>query len=540
MERRKGFCCFVLAVVVCVVALEQCGLGQAQSMPSPSRFLPYFQANRLASGLPLSYYVPSNYYPSIPANEQVAPGLAATEPMVVPQCNNETIPVNLLNAYTFQTEQFLATLGLNIYDASVETIALSILGEGQAALDYMQKTLVGHQTLQFQDIKGDAPCKGIIVFDQCSDPEQTGRCGFCYGDSGEQTLPTANAWFFRMISDYYALEGTLDARCPQLGHEWVWNDYKPILGENSWANLIGPLNVLTILKNDPTAVSIATQLLTDYLPALQQMFIPSINAIYYAPHNTYSTNFTADFEISTENQASTLAGLKAALYFMQQQNVLPDQITLVKDLISSLQTYLQSAYSSEWGYFHQGGNYNGSTKTFTWVEEPFFATDCQTWVMSVLGPELVDSWFGAGTAYQIWQNTKKIAGYNYNPTTNMAAGVGFTENPDQVFSGEWTFGAINMLRIFANEYQSYNSSEFLAEATYMRQTIDNQLLQNGVVINNTQVDGINYANKRYYIPFGWWANPLLATASTGWAVLADSNYNPFILGGAYVSSYPSS
>jgi len=29
----------------------------------------------------------------------------------------------------------------------------------------------------------------------------------------------------------------------------------------------------------------------------QQMFIPSINAIYYAPHNTWSFNNLSDYEI---------------------------------------------------------------------------------------------------------------------------------------------------------------------------------------------------------------------------------------------------
>lgn len=46
-----------------------------------------------------------------------------------------------------------------------------------------------------------------------------------------------------------------------------------------------------------------------------------------------------------------------------------------------------------------------------------------------------------------------------------------------------------------------------------------------------------YASQRYYIPFGWWANNIPSTASTGWAVLVDSNHNPFLLTGAYSSSY---
>eukprot|EP01102_Stenamoeba_stenopodia_P012547 TRINITY_DN397_c0_g1_i1.p1 TRINITY_DN397_c0_g1~~TRINITY_DN397_c0_g1_i1.p1 ORF type:complete len:536 (-),score=132.58 TRINITY_DN397_c0_g1_i1:167-1774(-) len=533
---KFGVILLFIAVVMSVQvrALET----PAASLPPPSRFLPYLTINHLPSGLPLSFYVPSTYYPSVPASQQFSPNYSYTEPMIVPQCNNELVPANLLNAYTFQTEQFLATLGLNIYDAAVWCMAMGLLGQGDVAMNYIQNTLVAHQTLQFPDIKGDRPCVGVVDFGQCSDPYQTGVCGFCYGDTGSRTLSTTNAWFFRMITDYFALEGTADARCPQLGIEWVWNDYKPILGENSWANLLGPLNLATILAgsvNQIPANSPAYTLLQDYLPSLQQMFIPSINAIYYAPHNTWSFNNMSDYEISTENQASTLAGLKAALFVMQNNNIFTDQIPLVQNLINSLMSYLKSAYSPEYGYFHQGGYYNGSDGSWTWVKEPFFATDCQTWVMSVLGPQQVDSWFGAGTAYNIWQNTKKIAGYQLTKNGTVS-GVGYSENTVQIFSGEWTFGAINMLKIFANEYTQYSSEEFLYEAAYMRQAIEEQLTLTQT-INGTNAWGVLYANQRYFIPFGWWANPLLATSSTGWAVLVDMGYNPFLLGGAYASSY---
>ena len=47
-----------------------------------------------------------------------------------------------------------------------------------------------------------------------------------------------------------------------------------------------------------------------------------------------------------------------------------------------------------------------------------------------------------------------------------------------------------------------------------------------------QADGSYlYANKRFFIPWGWYANPIGATSSTGWAVFYDYMYNPFQLGG---------
>lgn len=44
--------------------------------------------------------------------------------------------------------------------------------------------------------------------------------------------------------------------------------------------------------------------------------------------------------------------------------------------------------------------------------------------MTVLGQKNVDAWYGPETAYNIWQATKKFAGY-YNPQGQLG-GVGYT------------------------------------------------------------------------------------------------------------------
>lgn len=158
------------------------------------------------------------------------------------------VSVEDLNNYEFQTEQMLTGTGLNIYDGGLRAMGLSLLGKQDDATDYLKIIETG-ATCQFSDIRGDAPCKGVLVTGKCHDPEHTGSCGFCYGDgtAPESSLPTSNAWTFRMIADYWALDGTVDARCPDKNHRWTWNDYRPVLGENSWANLLAPLQV-AILK----------------------------------------------------------------------------------------------------------------------------------------------------------------------------------------------------------------------------------------------------------------------------------------------------
>jgi hypothetical protein len=92
--------------------------------------------------------------------------------------------------------------------------------------------------------------------------------------------------------------------------------------------------------------------------------------------------------------------------------------------------------------------------------------------MSVLGAPTVDGWFGAGTALSIWETAMKLGGYvydciviifsllfkknklivgiRYDPSSDTVQGMGYSMNQQaEAFSGEWTFGAINMLRIFA-------------------------------------------------------------------------------------------
>jgi len=90
-----------------------------------------------------------------------------------------------------------------------------------------------------------------------------------------------------------------------------------------------------------------------------------------------------------------------------------------------------------------------------------------------------------------------------------------------------------MLYIFE---KLYNNPSYKTEGDHMLQNVVNQLSLT-TSIDGIEVRGIVYASKRYWIPFGWWANRLLSTASTSWTVLLESNYNPFFLGGAYLVDY---
>jgi len=423
--------------------------------------------------------------------------------------------------------------GLNIYEGALHAMSLALLGIPALAVSYQQNNIYGAKTCGFDNIRGDAPCKGIIVNGECTDVNNTGVCGFCYGATGDRTEPKMNAWTFRSISDVYSEDSVIDKRCPDLGHPWAWNDYKPILGENAWSNLIGMLQTAVVrfggINNVPTDDFSVTNAI-NFLPSLQKMIVPGIGSIFYCPHNTLkSPTYDYGFEVSTENNASLLSGLKALRRFLLARSFRLDLIPQIESLIRDITSYLKAAYDPSVGYFRQGGMVQGGT--YQWATGATeFAVDCQTWVMSVLGRTQVDQWFGAGSADRIWLQTKKFGGYKFDGSSGSVVGLGYSMNQEsQAYSGEWTLGAINMLRVFAKET---GIQKYTEEAQHLRRQLDRGLVGN-FSINGRDVQAVKYVNDRYYIPFGWWANPFPNIASTAWTLFVDANFNPFTLGGSY-------
>eukprot|EP01063_Lacrimia_lanifica_P022057 TRINITY_DN29768_c0_g1_i1.p2 TRINITY_DN29768_c0_g1~~TRINITY_DN29768_c0_g1_i1.p2 ORF type:complete len:538 (+),score=218.56 TRINITY_DN29768_c0_g1_i1:56-1669(+) len=519
-------------------------------IPDPSRFSDFFESNKLPDGLPLSYNVwPARYFDDIPAENRSVHTYDA--PVFQAACGRESTPAEML-AYEFQTEQLLTALGLNIYDGAMRSMAIMLLGKQQEAQDYLTNTLLAHKTTQFPDIRGDAPCQGVVYSGECADPQQTGKCGFCYGDTAARTLDVDHAYFFRMVTDYWSIEGTIDQRCPEKQMAWTWNDYTPVLGENSWASLISPMQVayhvadgnLDAIPDDGAELKLATQFLT----ALEVMKVGDTGAFYYTPHNTWFYNQpNMGSTVSTENMGSTLAGLKMlhAVIDGKATSVHKALLPQIQGFIDGAEKYLMSAWDAEAKFFRQGGTYDAAAGEFHWVQgdSPKFATDCQTWVSTALGTAKIDAALGENTAYNLWQTVKQYTGYK--PTADgKVSGVGFTDktfkNLGEVFSGEWTLGAINWLRVMAEEsnYSDEQKQSLRDDADYMRDAIEHELLQ---IVPTQKAPGNNfgvkYSNRRYWIPFGWWANSIQSTASTAWAVAVDKSWNPLRLGGKMTSVY---
>jgi len=261
--------------------------------------------------------------------------------------------------------------------------------------------------------------------------------------------------------------------------------------------------------------------------------------------------------VSNENNFSAWAAFKA-LYFVLDtwytggDSTLDAAKVLTNKIVTGLDKWFATSLLpgpidnetvvSQGGHVTFGGAYKPQGG------KQAFAVDCQTWGMLVLGAKAFDkSYSGKTTAYHIWQSTKKLAGYFIE---GKLAGVGYTTvqrenntkpNTTDIWSGEWTWGAVFMTRKLASEYNHTNptwsmsllqDSQSMVDA--MKQTVvpakDGVWASGGLVQND---GSYLYANKRFFIPWGWYANPIGATSSTGWAVFNDFNYDPFALGGYF-------
>lgn len=318
-----------------------------------------------------------------------------------------------------------------------------------------------------------------------------------------------------------------------------------------------------------------------------------IGAIYYAPSGTdaNSGGIVNPYQVSIENNASTLSGLLILKHVLdgfnaQNPGTVPDDIINnlnsmifggtttfngVSNKTDGIMSFFKNyAFNKSTGLFYASGNANDPKSPLTpWVatSKSLSVVDVNTWTLSLLAP-LVDDWGFLNdngktiNSYQIWQNVKQMGGF-YGPD-NKLWGVGYSSadgngyenespafNKNGIISGEWTAGAINLIYTLKALYNNDDYKEISLEA-------DEESMKNGLTSLSTDQYANNknafpempnqyehlipeypnnrmlaflYASKRYYIPFGWFANPLPSTCSTSWALMINYHFNPFVLGG---------
>lgn len=493
-------------------------------------------------------------------------------------------------------ERTLSHYGLNLYDGATWEIALSLSGLSSVAGVYERNVLYTSSTGEnpqltgIPDIRGDTSTYKYGAQQIAGNeltlvtlPGNATRIPVVNGvPSGSPSHQIPGASFYRMVGPTYQMTDVFDGNyANSWKYPWPnndntttwntfgeihWNDWKPITGENVWATMIGPLQTLwltngtnitefTTFDDAPGAVQLALSI----LPALKALQSP-LGSLYHCPKGTdmFPPDPDEATNVSNENNFSSYAALTMLYQLLLNKTqgtsdpILTSAIETVDTLLTGLEKWFSNYLLSPEGVIFQGGHvsFAGDFEPNYIVQPGGFAVDCQTWGMTVLGQPRIDGWWGEGTAYKIWQTTKEVAGFFID---GKLAGVGYTNNTfingTKPWSAEWTFGAINMARKLAYEYQQAGNSAYATDLLNDAQSMLDSLNQpaqratNGTWIGGglVQEDGSYlYCNTRFFIPWGWYANPIGSTCSTSWSIMAANNFNPFVFGGGVVSPFNNS
>jgi len=476
-----------------------------------------------------------------------------------------------------QIERTDMKYGADIYDAATWQIALALAAKN-GYLDHSKaQTLINNQMQAILDAANRATSSS-----------------FKYGYT-KSIVDPAKAFTFRMIASNFinkdpfahgkykdSLSWDYDpdemAKNDPQHHDAdyfkyisTWSDWKPITGENAWAQLIGPLQAQYLLNGEKIAAD--SPILINAMNSLYAFSAmqAGIGAFYYAPEGSQGNQGSIPKgEISVENNFSALGGLqimKKVLQNTEQTSQVTDALAQIEIMLNGgttvngyktvglLSFIYNGAYNSKTGLFYTHGTASTPSSMSDWQPDTSdnagaMAIDINTWGTSALGIETLDKWFGEGSGMKLWQQIRTRGGYYNN---GDLWGVGYTldnnagNDPEQIMSTEWTAGAINALQSMIAYYnqKGADTTQLDADLASMQQGIkhlrNDQYLQAGFV-NATPASnyvtipaevgqGYLYASKRFAIPFGWNANTLPSTTSNAWVLMNHFNYNPFQYGG---------
>jgi hypothetical protein len=505
-------------------------------------------------------------------------------------------------------ERTLTRFGLNLYDAAVWQIALSLWWLHDVSFIYENNILYTSTTGPagttngnpggITNIRADSsdflygPNK--IPGNSLKTVTYPGNVTHFPSENGKPGTPIKKgpgAAFYRMIGPKYTMTDPMNG---PYGNAWkypwpnydsttTWNtfgiihfnDWKPITGENVWATMLGPLQSLGLATNnnltnttcgnyfrrplkwcDWTTFDMTppfVQFGISILPALLALQQEDVGTLFHCPWGSkiFPPDPNEGENLSNENNFSSYASLDTLFQVLTNYTKSSSDATLTWALtsVTTLRTGLDKWFDAETilspkgqlpngeQVVPQGGHYNSSGYFPVPIDTTGgLAVDCQTWGMTVMGQPRLDKNFGSRTAYNIWQVAKKYAGY-YKGTT--LAGVGYTDLANSngsipvntIWSAEWTFGAINMAQVLAQAYtdagDSAAATDFMNDANSMYNEVVKPWPQGLRFPDGSYV----YANKRFFIPWGWFSNPISALCSTAWSVLQARNFDPFHWGG---------
>lgn len=481
----------ISALLTSQLATPQQNAPQAATVADIPAIAKAMAQNVTPSGMPRSYVEPSNdYYREVFKGRENAP---------------ESVIERLMIRYE-----------LNIYDGAVWQIALSL----QKNAAYQQ--LVDAQTQRL--LSGKSGSLGILAQSPA----------FTYNG---QTVTGDGAFIFRSIAESYGEmidpltnSSVAPAGFPQAEQGLHKADFRPVLGENAWATVIGPLQSAYLeygaqIPMDSPEMRVAVSKLKTF-EIMQDAFT---GGVLYAPTGTSGAQ---EGGISAENNISLLAGLRMLREAIGTRD--PATTKVIDELITrdakgpGIEDYFKErVYDPAQGILSSGGFVSRGLEGGPHYEAyENLAVDVQTWGLTVLGANWVDMQFGEGTAFRIWSNTRQRAGFVQD---GVLQGIGYTDGTSML-SGEWTLGAVLMAKEMAKAYRT----SYPDWAQQLNQDADTMLLgvQTLKISNPDGSIGYLYANMEGPTGFGWMARRIQHTGATnGWMILMLLNFNPFVLGG---------
>lgn len=468
-----------------------------------------------------------------------------------------------------QIERVDATQGTDIYDAATWQIAIALAAKNHLIDKDTANTDIDNVNKRLS--REDVRATGENFLYGYQSPVDDPNAAYSYRMLGQFFLaqdPLANTQY----SSYIQFAGDAKDKAELYG-KVTWADWKPITGENAWAFFIGPLqadHIRYVLSSSNPKQSyvpfsaLSIQHAIALLPTVELMQAGN-GGIFYAPFGSAGNEGPiTEGAISTENCLSMYAGLhmlKQVLINTEANDPqapndqIEEALARIDNILNGTTTqpglisYLKNdGFDQTTQQFIQGGIYQDGQ----WIpEQNMKAVDVNTWGIAALSPKTIDAWFGKGTAFNVWENTKQFGSYCADDNCESISGVGFSDQDGhQIFSGEWSFGAINAVRELANYYHQTNTlsdeqTQILENDLNSMQKSIELLRTDNYATRSSEVDGIKaqyqvklpenqvaylYANKRYHIPFGWYANPIPSVASSSWAMMNIYDFNPFQLG----------
>jgi hypothetical protein len=483
-------------------------------------------------------------------------------------------------------ERVLMAWGANVYDTASWAVALAAATGCRQFSREDKADFTSALNAYFRFLVTSSYPGGLRVY-KAFDPD--GAMRWSYGESGEdaaqgtdaQGLPLdyRNAYYWQFAPPRWQNpDPSWDPQAPP-GTVMNWPSWSVITGEEAWAAFLGPLQAAyTLGQGRPgwstaTAPSNALALVDNACRALHAVTLMRNSAtggLYRNVRPPNSPDGPQWFATSLENNWCMYAGLgflERALVDLQATAKRAPQalafdpaasLAEVRTLRQGLAAFFQNralvwhAKGEPFGdpdavpqaFFLQGTT--GRAGAAAGVTDAF-ATDVQTWGIAViLGDRALEKALAARYGTHFLYDMLKAAvtlGGAYSEDGSLE-GIGFNAQKrgaaEAQISGEWTWGAINAAILLAEFYgepgrtDPARAAEVLGWARSMIAGVDRrcshtynpQHLRDG-----RDWVGYLYADRRAWIPWGWFSNACPSQAATTWAFRVNCGFNAFELGG---------